>query len=164
MDRIRVLVRPAEFQLRLRKAKTAHLPKRKGHEDDLALPEGKTVVPGFPDVILREKKGSDAFGADAPGFTDLHVGHLKSIPIITEKTGFCKEKKLRAISYHFVLIGTKSCRKRLKKRKYHAKMHQSKYAFVKAVDEPLSGDRVGTALLCQQVPGRGIFMCMEEKT
>ena len=67
------------------------------------------------------------------------------------------------ISYHFVLFGTRSCRSKLKKRKYNAKMRQSKYAFVKAVDEPLSGNRVGAVLLRPKVPERGIF-CMEERT
>ena len=37
---------------------------------------------------------------------------------------------------------------RLKKQTYNGRIAQSKYAFVKAVDEPLSGNGVGAVVLC----------------
>ena len=43
-------------------------------------------------------------------------------------------------------------------------MSLSKYAFVKAVDEPLSGNTDGAVFLCPYVPEGGIIFIMEEKT
>ena len=52
---------------------------------------------------------------------------------------------LRAVSYHFVLFGTRSCLEGLKKRTRNGKLSASNDAFAKAVDEPLSGNEVGAA-------------------
>jgi hypothetical protein len=105
----RVPLRSDEFHLRLRKAESAHLAKRQGRKADFALPIGKTVTLYFQNVVLRKKKGSDALGGNAPGLTDLHIGHLKSDTIITEERDFAKHKNLHAVSCYFVLFGTRSC-------------------------------------------------------
>ena len=79
MKRFRALFRSAEFYPRLREVETAHLPKRKGRENKLALSAGKAIVLILQDIALCEEEGSDTFIGNAPCFTDLHIGHLSQI-------------------------------------------------------------------------------------
>ena len=108
MNLLNVLVRTVKRYPRLRKAEPADFAKRQGSQMDFALSIVEEVALFLKDVVLRKEKSADPIIGNAPGFNDLHVVHPVSKSIITEKGVFCKEKKLHAVSYHFVRFGTRS--------------------------------------------------------
>ena len=162
MNFLRILLRTAKFHPCLRKAEVPRLPGRQGSQAYLAPAAGKAILLLLPDVVLPEEESPDPFIGNTPDFAELQVHHPKSVLIIIENRDFAKRKVLHAFSYHFVLFGTRCCLRGLKKQKHNGRMPPSNFAFVKAVDEPLSGNAIGAVLLRPQVSEGGIF-CLEER-